>query len=77
MSAPSPSDASGDERSRAEAVRAAAERWPRSLCPRCAHVRALLSDRGSVFLQCRLAASDARFPRYPPQPVVACSGLSE
>jgi hypothetical protein len=51
---------------------------PRSLhgglCPRCVWVRVLTSDRGSTFLQCGRAKQDARFPRYPPQPVVECPG---
>ncbi len=45
------------------------------LCPRCAHVRILRSDKGSVFYLCQLAQKDARFPRYPPQPVLACPGF--
>lgn len=45
-----------------------------SLCASCRHVRVVCSSRGSTFFLCKLAASDARFPKYPPQPVVACSG---
>jgi hypothetical protein len=44
------------------------------LCPECRHVRVIESERGSRFLSCRLAARDPRFRRYPPQPVLACSG---
>lgn len=44
------------------------------LCPGCAHVRPVRSARGSLFLRCSLAARDPRFPKYPPQPVVRCSG---
>jgi hypothetical protein len=33
------------------------------------------SARGSTFYQCRLSFADARFPRYPPIPVVACAGF--
>jgi hypothetical protein len=44
------------------------------LCPRCVHVKEVRSARGSVFLLCRLAAEDARFSKYPPQPVFECSG---
>jgi hypothetical protein len=47
------------------------------LCPRCAWLRVLTSDRGSTFLQCGLAKQDPRFPRYPPQPVLACPGFKE
>lgn len=45
------------------------------LCPGCAHVKVLSSDRGSIFVQCLLAKADARFTRYPPQPVLVCSGF--
>ena len=46
----------------------------RSLCQRCAHVKVITSAKGSTFLLCQLSAVDSRFPRYPPQPVVACGG---
>jgi hypothetical protein len=45
------------------------------LCNACVHQRAITSDRGSVFSMCRLAARDARFPRYPRLPVLACDGF--
>lgn len=48
---------------------------PRSLCPECAHVKIVRSEKGSTFLLCRRAQSDPRFPKYPPQPVVACAGF--
>lgn len=32
------------------------------------------SDRGSVFLLCELSWTDARFPKYPHLPVLACDG---
>jgi hypothetical protein len=38
-------------------------------------VKLVHSERGSTFLLCRLAATDARFPKYPPQPVLACPGF--
>lgn len=43
-------------------------------CATCVHSREIRSDRGSVFYQCGLSASDARFPKYPRLPVLACSG---
>ena len=46
-----------------------------SLCVRCAEVKTVRSARGSVFLNCGLAAVDERFPKYPPQPVVGCQGF--
>lgn len=45
-----------------------------SLCPRCKHVQAITSAKGSVFWLCARSKEDARFPKYPPQPVVSCSG---
>ena len=54
----------------------AAEQLDRGgLCPRCANVQVITSAKGSTFLLCRLSATDSRFPRYPPQPVVACEGF--
>jgi hypothetical protein len=35
-------------------------------------VRVVRSERGSVFLRCTLERTDARFRRYPPQPVLEC-----
>lgn len=43
------------------------------LCPSCAHVRVVTSAR-SRFLLCGLSREDARFAKYPPQPVLACPG---
>lgn len=45
------------------------------LCPRCRAARRIESARGSVFLLCERSREDPRFPRYPPQPVVACAGF--
>ena len=47
------------------------------LCPRCANVRVIESAKGSTFLLCRVSERDVRFPKYPPQPVVRCSGFVE
>ena len=41
----------------------------------CKHKKVVTSERGSVFLLCRRSAEDARFPKYPPQPVVSCPGF--
>jgi len=35
----------------------------------------ITNDRGSRFLRCGLAASDPRYAKYPPQPVVRCPGF--
>ena len=44
-----------------------------SLCETCENVRAVSTAR-SRFLLCRLSATDAARPKYPPQPVVRCDG---
>jgi hypothetical protein len=46
------------------------------LCASCQHVRLIRSDRGSVFYQCTLSASDPRFPKYPRLPVLRCEGYT-
>ncbi len=53
-----------------------ARAWPpRSLCPDCAHVKVVSSEKGSTFFLCLRARTDPRFTKYPPQPVVVCSGF--
>jgi len=47
------------------------------LCATCKHVRVVRSDRGSVFYQCLLAATDPRFRKYPPLPVLQCVGYEK
>jgi len=44
------------------------------LCTNCRHARRVQSDRGSVFVRCELALTDARFAKYPRVPVLACAG---
>ncbi len=44
------------------------------LCATCLHVRRVENRRGSVFLLCGRAATDTRFRKYPPLPVLACAG---
>jgi hypothetical protein len=46
---------------------------PPGLCATCEHLR-LLASRRSVFVRCGLAATDSRFPKYPPLPVGRCGG---
>lgn len=43
------------------------------LCLQCLHSKVIRSDRGSTFYLCRVSASDARFPKYPPLPVRSCT----
>jgi hypothetical protein len=45
-----------------------------SLCESCAHLREVISAKGSRFLLCLLAQSDRRFHKYPSQPVLRCDG---
>jgi hypothetical protein len=44
------------------------------LCGSCVHARIVESKRGSRFYMCELSKVDAAFPKYPPLPVIACSG---
>jgi hypothetical protein len=37
-------------------------------------VREVVTPRGSRFLLCTMSATDRRYPKYPPQPVVRCEG---
>ncbi len=62
--------ASGRPRPPAGAV----PRWA-GLCAACVHARATANARGSTFVLCGLAATDARFPRYPAVPVLRCAGF--
>ena len=48
-----------------------------SLCPLCKFVREIRSDKGSTFWQCTLSKKDARYGKYPPQPVLRCDGYRE
>jgi hypothetical protein len=47
------------------------------LCQTCQHATVIANDRGSTFYLCERAKTDARFPRYPRLPVVACIGYDE
>src|SRR5260370_13767371 len=44
------------------------------LCGSCQHARRIESDRGSIFLMCKLSFEDSRFVKYPRLPVVVCGG---
>ena len=48
-----------------------------SLCEQCRHMQEVLTGKGSRFLLCRLSQTDRRFPKYPPQPVIQCSGFEK
>lgn len=47
------------------------------LCAACAHVRVIVNDRGSRFIQCRRGLTDPSFRKYPVLPVWQCSGYEE
>ena len=49
-------------------------RPPAGLCDSCSHQQLVRTGRGSEFSLCRLSKTDARFPKYPPVPVVRCAG---
>jgi hypothetical protein len=48
----------------------------RGLCANCIHARRIESNRGSVFMLCQLSATDPRFRKYPPLPVLSCPGYA-
>ena len=47
------------------------------LCATCRWARIVTNRRGSTFFRCRRAETDARFPRYPPLPVLRCAGYEK
>jgi hypothetical protein len=49
---------------------------PAGMCERCVYRRLVATTRGSVFSLCeRSRTQPERFARYPPLPVLACSGF--
>jgi hypothetical protein len=47
------------------------------LCGDCLHAHRITTDKGSVFLQCRLSFTDPRFKKYAALPVLTCSGYEK
>ena len=47
------------------------------LCGSCRHGHRIDTNRGIRYWRCRRSETDARFPRYPPLPVIACAGWEE
>ncbi len=45
------------------------------LCARCINVHMVENRKGSRFYRCRLADIDPAFLRYPPLPVLSCTGF--
>jgi hypothetical protein len=49
---------------------------PAGLCDKCAHQRLVHNTRGSTFSLCERSRGEPEaFPRYPPLPVLECSGF--
>jgi hypothetical protein len=44
------------------------------LCGSCRHAVLRPTRRGTFYLRCALAATDARYPKYPRLPVIRCDG---
>ncbi len=44
------------------------------LCATCRNVRIVDTRKGSRFYLCELSETDPRFPKYPPTPVLRCTG---
>jgi hypothetical protein len=47
---------------------------PIGLCHTCRHAAAITTASGSVFYRCGLSETDPRFRKYPPLPVIQCTG---
>lgn len=43
-----------------------------NLCPQCDKCRRIVSGKGSLFFLCEVSFADARYPKYPRQPVTRC-----
>jgi len=51
---------------------------PAGLCATCEHKTEIRSDRGSIFILCRLALTRPdEFPKYPRLPVLQCAGYTQ
>ena len=55
----------------------AASTPPAGLCGDCAYARVVTSGRGSAFLLCGRAATDRRYRKYPPLPMLRCDGYEQ
>ena len=52
------------------------KRGAAGLCDTCEHARRIPSSKGAEFVMCELSATDDRFRKYPPLPVVRCEGYA-
>jgi hypothetical protein len=68
-------ETSGSDDARSDDARRRSAPEGAGLCPRCRHVRVVVSGHGSTFLRCAKQRVDPRFPKYPPQPILACPGF--
>jgi hypothetical protein len=50
---------------------------PAGLCAGCVHGRLNETRRGTAYLRCLKAQTDARFAQYPRLPVLACPGFED
>lgn len=50
---------------------------PPGLCGTCLHSRKVGNRSGSRFFLCGRSRDDVRFPRYPPLPVLTCTGYQK
>jgi hypothetical protein len=57
-----------------DASNSAPPRLDPGLCKNCVYERCIESDRGSIFIMCKLSFEDSSFPKYPRLPVLNCSG---
>jgi hypothetical protein len=46
------------------------------LCANCTQARTIRSAKGSEFWLCEQSKTDPRFKKYPPLPVLHCTGFS-
>ena len=46
------------------------------LCAACGNARVVENRRGSRFWMCERSRTDARYPKYPVLPVLACPGFT-
>jgi hypothetical protein len=53
-----------------------ARRTHAGLCATCTHARTIRSAKGSEFWLCEHAKTNPHFKKYPPLPVLRCTGFS-
>ena len=48
-----------------------------SLCESCTLMREIITPKGSRFILCQLSQINAKYSKYPPQPVIRCDGYGK